>query len=262
MNKKDSRQNKSFLAFPFEVKEIEEDGIFRGYGSTFGGLPDAHGDIVAKGAYVKSLAKGGRNGNGIPMLWQHKSDQIPGVWTELAEDSRGLRSVGKLAMRTSLGKDVYETMKLGFESKSFGFGLSIGYDVVDHEPGKEKGTRLLKEIDLWELSIVTFPANINARIETVKTLNPKLFEEAGTERELERSLRDAGCSRSFAQFLVKLYKPYLREADEGRMSGATGLSEVLRILNQANAGYQSSHLDEEDSSGMLEILKTLKQVNS
>jgi HK97 family phage prohead protease len=259
----DNSMDKNFLDFPFEVKELDKDGTIRGYGSTFGGKPDAHRDIVLKGAFVETLANGGRNGNGIPMLWQHDSSQAPpGVWTSLSEDSKGLRSEGKLALETSLGKDVYEIMKLGMETKTFQFGQSIGYDAVEYEFDEKKKIRKLKKIDLWELSIVTFPANINARVETVKAIEQltiKMFEDATTERELEKALREAGSSKGVSRFLVKLYRPYLREAN--KMSGGSGLFDMLDTLSEANAGLKKDQLEDEPG-GMLGILKTLKDINS
>jgi HK97 family phage prohead protease len=242
---------------------VTDDGVFSGYGSTFGGKPDAHRDIVLKGAFVDTLSKGGRNGNGIPMLWQHNPGQVPpGVWTSLIEDAKGLKADGQLALDTSLGKDAHAIMKLGFDTKAFQFGLSIGYDAVEYEIDEKKKVRSLKKIDLWELSIVTFPANINARVETVKTLEAltiKMFEAAETERQLERSLREAGASKSLAQFFVKLYKPYLREAGK-RMGDGSGLFDVLQTLNEANVDL-SGDRKQKEPGGMLGILKTLKEVN-
>ena len=246
------------LDFPFDVKEVNEDGTFWGYGSTFGGKPDSHRDIIQKGAFTETLAKGGRNGSGIPMLWQHRSDQLPGVWLELIEDSKGLKSHGQLALDSTLGKDIHSVMKLGMEKKSFRFGQSIGYDAVEYEIDEKKKTRLLKKIDLWELSIVTFPANIRARVESVKA---KAIHEARTKRELEKALREAGHSRSDAKYLASLVN--LRDAEaEGRtMSGGHGLFQVLEDLQAANDGFRKGG-HQEEPSGMLGILQTLKAVNS
>jgi hypothetical protein len=247
---------KSYLDFPFEVKEIEDDGVFRGMGSTFGGKPDAHRDIVLPGAFLETLSKGGRNGSGIPMLWQHRSDKLPGVWSSLSENSKGLPAVGKLALETSLGKDVYEIMKLGIQTKAFQFGLSIGYDAVEYEIDEKKKIRKLKKIDLWELSIVTFPANTNARVEGVKAIR-----DAQTKRELEKALRKAGHSKSDALYLASLTNLDLRDADgNNRMSGGSGLFQVLETLNAASADLLKGQ-NQDEPGGMLAILQSLKDIN-
>ena len=84
---------KQYMAVPFEVKaeDIKEDGTFEGYGSLFDKKPDAYRDIIAPGAFTKSLKRGGRNKTGVAMLWQHNRDQIPGVWASLEEDKKGLK---------------------------------------------------------------------------------------------------------------------------------------------------------------------------
>lgn len=220
--------DKDYLDIPFEVKaeDISEEGRFKGYGSTFGGSPDAYGDIVVSGAFLSSLSRGGRNKSGIPMLWQHNASQVPGVWTDLAEDKRGLKVEGQLALKTQLGLETYELMKLGGVK-----GLSIGYDVVTYERDEKRKVRLLKEVDLWEISLVTFPANTHARVTSVKAI-----EEAKTERELEEALREASLSKSAAQYIVKLCRQSLRESvsGDGQVRPPMMLSGILDSLKAAN----------------------------
>lgn len=223
-------ETKSYLDFPFEVKaeDISEDGTFKGYGSLFVKNPDAHGDIIAPGAFTKTLSQGGRNKTGIAMLWQHRSDQIPGVWQSLTEDSKGLATAGKLAVKTRLGSDVYEIMKLAAELKTFNMSMSIGYDPIEYEIDEKKKIRTLKEINLWEISIVTFPARLGATITQVKSI-----EDAKTERELEEVLRESGLSKSAALYVVKLCKPSLRESADG-IVGPELLSGILDSLKEVN----------------------------
>lgn len=191
------------MDFEFEAKGVSEEGVFSGYASTFGGSPDSHGDIIVEGAFRDSLIHGGRNGTGIAMLWQHDSAKPIGVWTGLAENARGLKVSGNLAINTSLGKDVYELMKMGAVK-----GLSIGFGIDDYDKDVEyddkKRTRKLKKVNLWEISPVTFPANTRANITSVKSM----IETAQNERELEKALRDV-MSVSSAKYIVSLCKDKL-----------------------------------------------------
>lgn len=209
------------LDFPFEVKSLSEDGTFDGYGSTFGGEPDSYGDVIAKGAFSKSLAKGGRNGNGIAMLWQHNSDQPIGIWPSISEDSRGLAVQGKIAINTSLGKDAYTLLKMGAIK-----GLSIGYNTVDYEYNTESKIRTLKEVDLWEISLVTFPANTNATITGIKA-----FEEAQNIREFERALRDAGLSQKQAKYIISMCQDSFEKRHRDGGFDAASILSGLRVIN-------------------------------
>ncbi len=212
---------KDILTFPFELKESDDaTGVFTGYASTFGGKKDSKGDIVEKGAFAETVKNGGRNGNGIAMLWQHDSDKIPGVWKELEEDEKGLRAVGQLAMKTQLGNDAYELIKLGGIK-----GLSIGFSTKEHTIDEDKQIRYLKKVDLWEVSLVTFPANTRANIIGIKSL-----EDARTPRQLEDALREVGLSSEAAKYIVKLAKPSLREVEKGEeFSMSKVLAEVSKI---------------------------------
>ena len=247
---------KQYLDIPFEIKleDINDDGVFEGWGSLFDNEPDSYRDLVARGAFQETLANGGRNKTGVAMLYQHRSDKLPGVWLSLSEDPKGLRVKGQLALETQLGKDVHEIMKLGAKTGMWKFSLSIGYDTLDHEMqtvnvGDAKiKVRLIKKAELWEISIVTFPAKIGATITTVKQI-----EGAKTERELEKVLRDAGLSKCSAQYLVKMCKPKLREAgqtEEENKEENILLSEMLDSLKTVNKNME-----------MADILGSLKRIN-
>lgn len=224
-----------YLDFPFEVKaaDIKEDGSFRGYASLFNRKPDAYGDLVSKGAFLDTIAKGGRNESGIAMLWQHDTSRIPGIWSSLQEDNKGLISEGRLAINTVLGKDVHEIMKLAAELGTFKLGQSIGYDAIEYEVDEKKKTRDLKKVELWEISLVTFPAKIGANVLTVKSI-----EGAETPRELEDLLREAGLSGTIAKYLVKLCRPSLREAGTIGSLEAGLLAEILASLTKTNEEFE------------------------
>ena len=181
---------------PFEVKSVESSGRFVGHASVFGEL-DSYRDIVMPGAFKRSLrddfeAKGRK----VPMLWQHSSYTPIGVYTEIYEDSKGLYVEGQCNMRVQQGVECHALMEQGALT-----GLSIGYTTVTSEWDEASLTRKLTEVNLWEVSPVTFPAGDSARAQ-VKTL-----AEVGTLSELEDYLRDAyGASRKEATALAARLK--------------------------------------------------------
>jgi len=170
------------LDVKFDIKAVhdeEEKGVFQGYGSIFGNK-DLGNDVVVQGAFAKSIGKKGAKA--VKMLYQHRPDEPIGVFDEIIEDNRGLKVKGRLAMGTQRGREVYELMKMGALD-----GLSIGYRVgpkgADYDERGKK--RLLKEVDLMEISAVTFPMNPKARVAQVKGADKSI-------REWEEILRDAG----------------------------------------------------------------------
>lgn len=209
------------LPFIFDEKGIDEQtGIFGGYASTFGGKPDVYGDVVVKGAFRKTLEKGGATGFGVQMLWQHKSDSPIGTWLELLEDGKGLKVQGKLTKGVRQADEALLLMK----DKALQ-GMSIGYHATVKEYDEKKKIRYLKEIDLFEISPVTFPANLGARITNIK----EAIRRAQNERELERALREAGLSQALSRDVVFMCKPYLREIREKKT-----LKDILFVLQSVN----------------------------
>jgi uncharacterized protein len=158
------------LARPFELKALGDDGSFAGYGSVFG-VADDFADMVAPGAFARSLAEHARAGTQPAMLWQHDSRQPIGIWSGLREDRVGLQVSGRLALKTRGGAEAYELLKLGAVS-----GLSIGYVAVASHVDERTRQRVLIDIDLWEVSLVTFPANPKARVTVVKAASPGAAE--------------------------------------------------------------------------------------
>lgn len=234
---------KESLGVPFELKaeDVNEDGTFKGWGSTFGGRPDAHDDIVIKGAFKTTIKEGGRNGNGIAMLHQHNSRAPIGIWEELVEKDKGLFVQGKLAINNDdplkevkLARETHVLMRMGALK-----GLSIGYSFPSLKDGscdpesfewieKPKGRfiRYLKKLNLWEISPVTFPANTRATITTVKD-----FEGCKDERELEGKLRDAGLSRKAAEYIISLLdKTALRDPGKNSKGGQDEYDETMELL--------------------------------
>jgi len=212
--------------FPFEVRaeSVSDDGTFEGYGSVFGGEPDSHRDVVAPGAFHNSIKAGGRNRNGIALLWQHWSEFPVGTWEEIREDEKGLYMKGKLIKEAApMGVPVYQTLKAGAVK-----GLSIGFTIKKFDRDEETGIRTLKEIELWEVSLVTFPAAVRAQVTGVKDIMA-----ARTPRELEQALRDAGLSRNESKYVVSMAKDKLGR----REAGATD-RELLATLRDVNLSLE------------------------
>jgi|GEM_PF-224999 len=186
--------NKQYMDFQFEVKsaEVEDTGIFQGYASVFG-VKDSYNHIVVKNAFTKSLAKGGRNGTGVALLWAHRTDEPIGTWLEIREDSHGLRVTGKLIREIPQGEKAYQLLRNGAVKH-----MSIGYDTIVYEDDAKKKIRYLKEVDLWEISLVVFPALRNAKVTGVKA--------AGTVRELESALRALSLSKTDAVRAISFCK--------------------------------------------------------
>jgi uncharacterized protein len=151
------------LTSPFAIKDFGADGVFFGYASIFD-RTDAHDEIVAAGAFRRSLAQWQNQGRMPAMLWMHDTTLPVGVWLGVQEDRAGLAVQGRLALRTQRGAEAYELLKLNALS-----GLSIGYRVVAARVDARRKTRTLLDIDLFEISLVTFPANDGARITQVKS---------------------------------------------------------------------------------------------
>ena len=157
-------QEQKFLAEP--PSAVDGDGVFEGYASLFG-VADLGRDVVAPGAFAESLAK--RGAKDVRLLWQHDPGAPLGRWLSIAEDRRGLRVRGKLSLAVERARDIHALMREGAVD-----GLSIGFRVERARAERPTGLRRLERLDLWEISIVTFPMQPGARVETVKGQDPSL----------------------------------------------------------------------------------------
>lgn len=184
---------KPTLTIPLEIKALSS-REFEGHGSVFGNV-DLGGDIVMEGAFSKSLAKHRKDGSLPLMFWMHDPSRVPGKWLEMGEDDEGLSVKGVLA-DTELGREVHTLLKMAAVR-----GLSIGY--VPEDVGYDKeGNRLIKQADLWEVSVVSMPMNPLAQVTHVKSRLSASGEYVPTVREFEKLLRDAGCSRKIAKVMI------------------------------------------------------------
>ncbi len=169
------------------LKQLDEEGEFAGYASIFDTV-DGQKDIIRPGAFSRTL---GEKSHNIKLLWQHKADEPIGVLNRIREDVKGLYVEGRLLLDVQRAREAYALLKSGAIN-----GLSIGYSVREFEFDSDSGIRTISDMDLWEVSLVTFPANSEAGITAVKDNPPK------TIREFESFLRDAGFSRTEAKAIA------------------------------------------------------------
>ena len=145
---------------PLDNATLAADGAFAGYASLFN-VPDMGNDIIAPGAFTDSLAR--RGPRGIKLLFQHDASQPIGVWKTLREDARGLYAEGQLSIDNSKARDILALLRSGAID-----GLSIGFRATTANRSGKSGPRRLTKIDLWEISVVTFPMLPGARVTSVK----------------------------------------------------------------------------------------------
>lgn len=201
---------------PLQVKSFDEQGIFEGYGSVFG-VEDHYHDVVERGAFAKTLAKWRAKGRLPPLLWQHDTEKPIGVYEHMEEDEHGLQVRGRLLIDdVPLAREAWALLKAGAIT-----GLSIGYNTLQAEVDRQRNVLLLKEIDLWETSLVTFPANEQAGVTHIKTI-----------REFERFLRDSGFSKNEALRIASSGFKARRDADdEAEEDGGAALIKAAILKN-------------------------------
>lgn len=208
-----------------------EDGTFEGYASVFGGV-DSYKDTIVRGAYSKTLEK---RSSPVLMLFGHNPGRVLGKWTSLSEDERGLHVKGEFTPGHTEAQNVRASLRHGAIS-----GLSIGFKIP---PGgaeeKDDGVRVLKQIDLVEISVVSMPADDAARVslDSVKSY----IDDIETVRDVEMFLRDAGTlSRAAATALVARCKSVfqgepaelaklMKERDELRAALIKARTEYLNL---------------------------------
>lgn len=197
------------------------DGSIEGYASLFGEI-DQGGDTVQPGAYTKSIATLAATGRRVKMLWQHDPMHPIGVWDEIKEDARGLWVKGRILTEVEKGREALALVRQGAMD-----GLSIGYRTINSARGA-KGERLLKELDLWEVSIVTFPMQQSARIDGVKAAASDFSpgNVAQMKRDVEKLLCEAGFSNSEAKGGVAALASKIGAMREA----GTGLSELAQFM--------------------------------
>lgn len=201
------------------VKAVDDNGTFEGYGSVFGNS-DSYGDIVDKGAFDESLKEHKKRGTMPALLWQHDAREPIGVWEDMKEDDTGLFVRGRLLVDDDpVARRAYAHLK----AKSIS-GLSIGFMLRRYEIDEDEGSVHLKELDLWETSVVTFPANDAARVSVVKSL---MADEMPAPSAVEQALRE------MLGLTAKQAKAFLSRGYEGLLPRDVEAEKTQGLLDAA-----------------------------
>jgi HK97 family phage prohead protease len=214
--------NNKTLDFEFEFKLLpdEEPGTFEGYASVFGET-DHVSDIVQKGAFKKTLAAAKKKKRPPALLWQHDTRQPIGAWDTMEEDDKGLYGKGRLLIDDiPVARQAHALMKNNGLS-----GLSIGYRTIRSKVDETAQIRTLVEVELFEVSLVTFPALDSARVNGVKAGEGSDM----TIREFEAFLRDEGGFSIAAAKAIAVggYKSGSGLRDEGELAGLSEMRDML-----------------------------------
>lgn len=190
---------------PVALDTVSDEGVFSGYASIFNTV-DLGRDVVAQGAFSKCLKR--VKPLSVKMLYQHNPAEPIGIWERIYEDHKGLYVQGRLLSDIRRGGEVLSLIRKGALD-----GLSIGFKTLRSRPMNKGAVRLILELDLYEISIVTFPMHRDARVQMVKSL--PLVNGLPTIRDFERWLmRDAGFTRRQAQTAIaKGFKSLLLKRD-------------------------------------------------
>lgn len=199
------------IVSPIEIKSLDEGGILEGYASVFG-VQDSDGDVITKGAFSDSI----KSGKQIKMLWQHDAREIIGKWSEIREDDNGLYVKGSLILETQKGREAYALLKAGVLD-----AMSVGFNII--EAGDGSRGRVIEKLDLWEISLVTWGANPEAKITNVKSIT-----------DFERFLRDAGYSRKQAKAITS--HGYRAAFDQCDVDEEQEVAEALKSLKSILEG--------------------------
>ena len=195
-------------AFKFDLESVGEGGEFSGYAAVFGSV-DNGGDVIEKGAFTRTILE---DFDRIKILSQHQDEDLPiGKPLELREDDKGLFIRGKIS-DTQKGRDIQTLLKDGVLNE-----LSIGYDAVDFYFDGVSGIRHLKELRLWEVSIVTWGMNEFAQIEEVKSLAERLRLEVKSGRLNRAKLASLKPIIAAIKALADILSPFLdmpKQAEE------------------------------------------------
>jgi len=179
------------------VAQVEDSMAIEGYASFFG-KPDQGRDVVAAGAYAKSLKALGDAGRRVKMLWQHDPAQPIGVWDEVREDDKGLYVQGRLLSDVPRAAEAASLLQAGAMD-----GLSIGYRTIkSHKDGQ--GQRILDELELWEVSLVTFPMLPEARVGAQADTTPDVTPDAlgGTKSDSPEPISEIAQAFEMARVML------------------------------------------------------------
>ena len=219
-------ETKMAFAATLEAK-ADDSGLFTGYASTFGNMDRGY-DTIMQGAFAKSLMAGRKP----KMLWQHEWDQPIGLYKSCMEDEKGLLVEGEINLKTQKGKEAYELLKQGALD-----AMSIGFRVKDSDI-TEGGVRMIKEAELWEISLVTFPMNEQALVTGVKSINELTIREVEHEikKHFNLSAKQAKIVVSHG-FKAVMNDPLRDAGDDADQRDADEAKEIINQLSSSLKGF-------------------------
>ncbi|MEM7522571.1 MAG: HK97 family phage prohead protease [Pseudomonadota bacterium] len=239
----DQEQLRKVACFPLSIKEMDDDSgsfVFEGYASTFGNA-DLDGDIIQRGAFEKSIlqarARAQETGKRklLPVLYQHDMRSPIGVFTDMREDEKGLFVRGELPKDDDLVKGrVMPQMRAGSISD-----MSIGFMIrADDMDGRN---RVIREAELFEISLVTIPANPQANVTGFKTLSVDTIDKMDS-RELERTLREGRpLSQKAAAKVVSALKSLRRDGEGGPRDEDEAVKSLIAKITQTRKAMETDH---------------------
>lgn len=214
-----SRPEIQYMQVKFDLKASDKTGRISGMGAVFGNIDEGF-DVIHPGAFTDSLKR-----QRPLMLWQHGfTDDPVGVWDSVEETDEGLAVEGTMVLVSDQAKQRHALLKAGALN-----GLSIGY-TIDEARYDDSNVRHLFKLDLWEVSVVNFPMNREARISAVKGMAG--YNRLPTPRQTESLLRDAGWSPAQAKALITGGYEGLKAEFPDRMD-RTASEELLVAINAA-----------------------------
>ena len=203
---------REYKAFKFELESTDESGEFSGHAAVFGNV-DSGNDIIEKGAFSTTIRE---DFDRVKILALHNDCWLPvGKPLELREDEKGLYIRGKIS-DTSMGRDIKTLMKDGVLNE-----LSIGYDAVAFDYDSESNVRHLREIKLWEVSIVTWAMNDQAKIDEVKSLMEGIRTEVKAGKITHARLNALKPFIAVVRELADILAPFLEPAAPQQEEPAT-----------------------------------------
>ena len=218
---RDAAGGRAIRAVKFTTLSAADDGTVEGYGSVFMNL-NWYDERIAAGAFRETLAAHRAEGTMPAMLWQHDPSEPVGVWTDMAEDDKGLRVKGRLVLETERGRAAHALLKAGALN-----GLSIGFVAQEWGYDRETEIRTVTKADLWEVSLVTFPADGKARVTSVRAAD---LPAVTTIRQAEAALREAGFSADAARAFVARFKRIVLDERDARDAAERATQAPDRLL--------------------------------
>ena len=216
----DSHDRREIKRAPVALANVSTSGVFEGYASLFD-TADLGRDVVARGAFAHSLLR--RGPAGVKMLWQHEASEPIGTWLAIKEDSRGLKVHGRLNLAVARAREILALMREGAVD-----GLSIGFRTRKAVTDRKTGLRTLQSVDLWEISVVTFPMHPGARVTAVKRMRSADLSLAGVRCDLTRLRwgRDALALERVLRRLERRYSDDQPRDEQGRWTSGGGGSDT------------------------------------